>query len=357
MTSSERSRSNLSVGLAAFLALCSAAPAARAEEPRVTAEALFREGRALLMRGEIDAACDKLAQSQELDASGGALMNLADCREKQGKTATAWAHFVAAEALSQKERRVARASEARRRAAALLPRLSTLTIVVGRALPELEVRRDGQALAAAQLGVATPLDPGQHQISASAPGYEPISINVTLGAERDAQRVTLPELKPVATAEPPTPAVAAPVTEPAPLVTASPPLALEHPAREPARERTDTTTLGFIAGGTGAAFASAGAVFYFLSLSANDEAEKGCPVKARFECDTKAIEAESRRDTYATLATIGGVAGIAGLGVGAWLVLTSPHEPSPGKSASRGTPQLAPVLSAQGARLIVRGDF
>ncbi len=355
MTSPERSRSIRTLGLLA-LALCSAAPPAHADEPRVTAEALFREGRSLLARGEIDAACDKLAKSQELDASGGTLMNLADCREKQGKTATAWKHFVAAEGLSQKELRVARANEAKRRAALLLPRLSTLTIVAGHALPGLEVRRDGDTLATDQLGVATPLDPGQHQVSASAPGYEPISINVTLGSERDAQTVTLPELKPVATAEPPASPASPPVKEPAPVV-ASPPLALEQPLPTPAAERTDTTTLGYIAGGTGAAFASAGAVFYFLSLSANDEAKKGCPVKDRFYCDTKAIEAESRRDTYATIATIGGVAGIAGLGLGAWLVLTSPHEPGPGKSASKRTPQLAPVLSAQGARLFVRGEF
>ena len=74
------------IGLLVCLTL---APLASADP--AAAEALFREGRKLLDEGQLDAACSKLAESQRLDASPGTLGSLAQCHEKQGKTATAWA--------------------------------------------------------------------------------------------------------------------------------------------------------------------------------------------------------------------------------------------------------------------------
>src|SRR3954447_10405599 len=47
------------------------------------AEALFREGRTLLGKGELGAACEKLEASNTLEASAGTLLNLATCRLKQ----------------------------------------------------------------------------------------------------------------------------------------------------------------------------------------------------------------------------------------------------------------------------------
>ena len=40
------------------------------------AEALYREGRALMEKGDLDAACPKLAESQRLDPSSGTALNL-----------------------------------------------------------------------------------------------------------------------------------------------------------------------------------------------------------------------------------------------------------------------------------------
>jgi hypothetical protein len=357
MQARERSHS-IAARVSLALALTGVASAAHAGDPRAAAEVLFREGRKLLAEGQIDAACEKLEQSQRLGASGGTLMNLADCHEKQGKTASAWSEFVAAEALAREERRAARASEAKRRAAALLPRLSTLTIAVPHPVPGLEVRRNGALVPADQLGVAIPLDPGQHQVAASAPGYEPIAISVTLGGERDARSVSLPELKPV-DAPPPAPPAPARAPDPAPLVPApTPPLAPDPPLPRPEAERANTTTLGFVTAGAGVVLAGAGTVFYVLSLSTNDEAEAGCAVKAQFDCNKQAIEAEGRRDTYAAFATLGGVTGIAAIGAGAWLILSSPSpEPSSGKPAAKRRPELVPVAGVRGASLLVRGRF
>jgi TolA-binding protein len=70
------------------------AGSARAE-PRdpATAEVLFRTGRLHSLAGEYAAVCPLFAESLRLDPAPGTLLNLADCEEHIGRTATAWAHF------------------------------------------------------------------------------------------------------------------------------------------------------------------------------------------------------------------------------------------------------------------------
>ena len=71
------------------IAVCAAT--ASAQSP--AAEALFQEGRRLIKQGRLEAGCDKLAASQQLETSIGTLLNLGDCRERLGKLASAWAAF------------------------------------------------------------------------------------------------------------------------------------------------------------------------------------------------------------------------------------------------------------------------
>src|SRR5262245_38471557 len=108
-----------------------AAPGARAESvPDATApaEALFQEGRSLLIAGKVDEACPKPEESQRLDPAAGTLLALALCHERQGKLAKAWAEFVDIEGRSRRDGRADREQMARQRAEALRPRLSTLTL-------------------------------------------------------------------------------------------------------------------------------------------------------------------------------------------------------------------------------------
>lgn len=66
------------------------------------------------------------------------------------------------------------------------------------------VRRDGARLPASALNVAERVDPGEHRVTASAPGFATVETTVTLGKRE--KRVVVLELKPAAPAAPPPPA-------------------------------------------------------------------------------------------------------------------------------------------------------
>src|SRR6187549_3181233 len=89
---------------AVLVAACGLAvmPASHANAQSAGAEALFREGRRLIKEGKLDQGCAKLAASEKLESSVGTLLNLGDCREKLGQTATAWAAFRKAEAMAKR---------------------------------------------------------------------------------------------------------------------------------------------------------------------------------------------------------------------------------------------------------------
>src|SRR6185295_16031570 len=119
-----------------FAAALAAIPGIALGEPQatpadtVTAEALFQQGRSLLLEERIAEACPKLAESFRVDPSTGTLAALAMCHEKQGKLASAWAEFTDVESRARREGRKDREKLARASADALTPRLSTLEIEV-----------------------------------------------------------------------------------------------------------------------------------------------------------------------------------------------------------------------------------
>jgi hypothetical protein len=181
-------------------------------------EKLFHEGRDLLKAGRVAEACDAFAGSQKLEAKLGTLLNLADCREKQGQTATAWSLFLEVKRLAAAEHDARRSAEAVRRASVIQAKLSYLTITVARErqVEGLVVKRNGLVVDRPQWNTPIALDPGDHVIEASAPGRKPWSTTRTLGA-----RQKLDVVVEALAAEPPPPEPAAgprpePVTRPEP---------------------------------------------------------------------------------------------------------------------------------------------
>src|SRR5262249_39294529 len=88
-------------------------------EDQATAEALFREARALMLSGKFGDACPKLAESQRLDPGGGTQLLLAQCYEHEGLLASAWLVYSDAIASSRSANRADREKLAREHLAAL----------------------------------------------------------------------------------------------------------------------------------------------------------------------------------------------------------------------------------------------
>lgn len=148
---------------------------ARADDAgnRRVAQALFDEARGLMDAGRYGEACPKLAESQRLDPGGGTLLNLATCREREGKTATAWTLLHDLQSASRADGNAEREAIARQKIEALAPRLTRLRVSVSaeaRSAAGLAVTVDDLALGSGAWGAAIPVDPGVHRVVARAPG-------------------------------------------------------------------------------------------------------------------------------------------------------------------------------------------
>lgn len=168
--------------VAVALLLATTPVAAQAPSREALAQALFDEAKALYEKESWDAACEKFQSSHELDPRGGTLFNLALCREKQGRTASAWSAFAEAKNLSSKEGRKERVSFAEARLRELERTVPRLRVRVTRSAPNLVVRLDGQVLPEAAWDTAVPVDPGAHQLEASAPRHTKFLVSVTATA-------------------------------------------------------------------------------------------------------------------------------------------------------------------------------
>jgi hypothetical protein len=160
------------------------------------AEALFREGKRLMKRGETAQACEKFAASERLEPKVGTELNLALCRERNGQLATAWVMYIKAAAAAKRAGNDGkREAEARRRAAAIEPRLVYLTISVPRAnrVDGLVIRRNTTELDPALWDQKVPVDPDEYTISGEAPGHEPWSTTVVITAKN--KKVEVPALE------------------------------------------------------------------------------------------------------------------------------------------------------------------
>lgn len=148
----------------AFAAACGAAqPAAARADDVAVAQALFDEAMALKAKEEWAAACPKFASSYKLDPALGTLLNLANCYEKIGKVASAWARWEEAYQWATKNGDD-RAEYAMKNRDALVPRLPKLRIVVTNPVPALSIEQDTSKVTDAMYGTALPVDPGEHSV-------------------------------------------------------------------------------------------------------------------------------------------------------------------------------------------------
>ena len=308
------------LGVLVFSFALNAGAQTKAGGNRAAAEALFNQGRDLMTKGKFVEACPKFEASQQLDPGLGTMLNLAECYEKTGRTASAWAEYREAIPLARAAGSKARQDLATERAQALQERLSTLTI---RAMTgddgdaHLEIRRDGVPMQSAELGAPIPVDPGEHLIEVAAPGKQPWSTKVQVGADAAKVQVDIPKLEAADGAAP------APVAAPA----SAPPAATADTAPPPAPKSSGSAqrTAGLISAGVGVVGIGIGTVFGLKASSNWSDAKDTCR-DGRFECTQQGKNLQSDAKSAATLSTVGFVAGGALLGLGAVLYFTAPSK-------------------------------
>lgn len=308
-----------------------------------TAEALFREGRRLLDEGRYDEACPKLAESQAQDPASGTLINLALCYEKQGRLATAWAHYRFAAELARKDGRKDRVTTAEAKTVELESRVPRLIVHTVEPRPGMEAHWAGVRIGAAAFDTPIPVDPGSYVVTVSAPGFVDYVQSISIEQE-ESRTLEIPALA----ALPPPPTSAAPAAPAAPIVVVPP--TRPHFATPVAAEKTQKSSPvpGLVVGGIGLVALGVGTYFGLSSLDAYDEAEKACPTHRG--CNETARDAREEAENKAWIANISFAAGIVATGVGAWLVLGSK-----GEGAKTVSVRVAPAPN--GAVLRVRASL
>jgi hypothetical protein len=258
------------------------------------AQALFEEAQRGVSAADYEQACPKFKASYELDPAGGTLLNLADCLEKQGRTASAWSAFKDALVVAQRDGRAERVEYAQQHIRALEVKLSYLTVEVpaSSSVGQLAVQVDGTPLAAAAWGTALPLDPGEHLLRAEAPGFEPLEQRLTIGGAGAREIFALPALRADRSQTTASPADEAP-----------PPMADTEP-RHPAR------TWAWVAGGVGVAALGVGSYFGVKAFARWDDRNAACVGG----CTPAARVAGDDASQAATIATAGVGAGVVLLG-------------------------------------------
>jgi hypothetical protein len=322
---SQRKRSALLVAVALAAATPRVAQA-QTETRTAVAEALYRQARDLMAAGKYDEACPKFAESQRLDPATGTLLNLAACHEKQGKLASAWIEYSDAMVAARRDAREDRVDYARERVAELEPKLSRLTIVLAADadVPGLALELDGASIGRAVLGAATPVDPGEHQVRASAPGKKPQIFSVQVAAVADQQSLTLGRLEDAPPAAPAaTPVAAAPVSM--------------APPRDELAARPIPTSV-YIAGGVTLALAASAGVTGLAYLKKRDDFEQRGTSSSR-----------DRALLYGRINLGLWIGTAVGAGVTTYLYATRP--------ARARTLQVVPLLAPQVAGLGVTGGF
>ncbi|WP_437594443.1 hypothetical protein [Sorangium sp. So ce1000] len=311
----KRGRAARLCALGASLAAAIAGGRAARAEDKAGAVALFREAGALVDAGQPSRACPKYEESLRLYDSVNTRYFLADCYERTGKMASAWAQFLEVAARVHASGDRAKEAKARERAAAVQPKVSRLSVVVEAAsTPGLEVKRDGTPVGPGQWGVPMPIDAGTHGIQASAPGKRTWTAQV--------------EVKPGGATS--TLVVRALEDDPA--------------SRDASGPGDGRRTIALITAGAGVVSAGVGAALGFAAKSRFDASKPYCNGD---RCDRRGMDIRDSAVARANVATVVFGVGLAAIAGGGVLWLTAKSSP---QGVSLG---LSPAVGGA----LVRGSF
>ena len=313
-------------------------PAVSRADDRATAQRLFEEGQTLFKAGNIAEACAKFDGAAAMVNTPGVRLNLARCWEKLGRTASAWTRYDEALAAAERVGDRAAATAARQGRTALEPRLTKLVISFTDPSTSggVEITRDGETLPASVIGSDLPVDPGEHEVGAHAPGFKPWSTKVTVSGEGTTSRVSIPPL------------------EREPTATPTPPPTTETPAATPATDATSASPpshalaiTGLVTAGVGVVGLGLGTYFGLTAESKWHQANRNGNACADAACPSLTQQASNNASASTVLFITGGV--LAAAGVTIWVVAPK------GGSSERAA--LAPIVGPNVAGLGLGGTF
>ncbi|HKY40478.1 MAG TPA: hypothetical protein VJN18_31305 [Polyangiaceae bacterium] len=274
---------------------------------KAAAEALFDQGLRLMRQNSFTEACPKLEESNRIDPAVGTLLYLGECYERVGQTASAWATFREAASLATTSNQPDRARTASARAQEIEPKLSRLSIELASEVARIQgvvVKRGGQRIEPALYGTPLPVDPGDHRVEVTAPGYEPWSTAVTVAAGGGSANVRVPGLVKAPESKAPAAQPTAGNPGPAAAVTPSP-----EPPRDMGARGSLTTqeTLGLVVSGVGIVGVGLGSYFGVRAISKNSDAEEDCSTDVLCSPNGLKLTDEARADAnFSNIAFIGG---------------------------------------------------
>lgn len=291
----------------ALLVLLGGSMPARAESTSAAlarSNALFAEGKRQLNAGEVAAACSTFAESHRLVPRGGTLLNLALCREREGKLIDAFRTLHEALAMARQDDRDDRIAIALEHIAGVEARLSWVELQLpGNVDPAgLTVRLDRSPVVHREWS-AIPIQPGAHVLEVEGEGVE--TWRTTFSVEIAPRRlvIVVPALSPRETEADDSAKLEAPVA------------AAPKPSAESASARR-LRRLRYAALGIGAAGIVTGAVTGGLAIRQRNSVREHCDDHL---CDGTGKEAADRGGRMIHASTVGWAVGAAGLAT--WLLV------------------------------------
>ena len=303
-------------------------------QEKALASRLFDDASKAMAEGKTEIACPKYAESERLDPELGTLLHLGECYAKLNKTASAWTSFKEASDIAT-QRNDPRASKIRERLTALEKNMSNVVIAVASTEPAgLEVRQDGAVVGRAGWGTPIPVDPGEHELTATAPGAKPREVAFTVPDKPQTLTVNLPALELLpANPETQAPTLGGP-TNPAGTQAAN-----TAPDQSRSWFSEHQRAVGLVIGGVGVVGIGVGSAFGLLAKSTYDKSDPHC---SGDHCDSAGHAFRESGLSKAMVSDVAFGVGAAALIGGAVLFLTSPKSST---HAAFVTPIFGPNLA------------
>ncbi|MBW2529021.1 MAG: hypothetical protein JRI23_32895 [Deltaproteobacteria bacterium] len=299
--------------LVAVVLVAAHSSAAPVENKRGLANSLFQHGRELMREGRHADACRALEESNQLAPGAGIQYNLAECFERIGRIATSRRLFLEVAEHMKNLGEKKREAVARKRAAALEPRMTWMRLDVPSPAPRQRITRNGKVVPRRFWGAKVPVDPGTYRIAAGAPDHASWVLDTWVSGEGQSLTVEVPALQLGSGAENQS--------------------WLEPTARDFADQGLGPQTItGIVVGGAGLV---ALGVTLGLTVHAATTAEEAEDLCDESFCSPEGKELNDEAKAFADAATITLVTGAVLAAAGVVLVLTAPADEEPAEPLAR----------------------